>query len=88
MILHPNGIVIYPKANIGVYCLIFHQVTIGTRGHGGGPVIEGHVEIGAGAKVLGAVRVGAHAKIGANAVVITDVPSRGIVAGVPAKLVG
>lgn len=85
LIPHPNGIVIHPAAKIGVNCLIFQQVTIGSRGQFGLPVIEGHVDIGAGAKILGPVHIGAHAKIGANAVVNVDVPSRVVAVGVPAK---
>ena len=86
LIPHPNGIVIHPEAKIGVNCLIFQQVTIGTRSHGV-PVIGGHVDIGAGAKLLGAITVGAHAKIGANAVVTQDVPSGATAMGVPARMV-
>jgi serine O-acetyltransferase len=74
LIPHPNGIVIHPEAKIGVNCLIFQQVTLGNRGRPGLPVIEGHVDIGAGAKILGPVRIGAHARIGANLVVTEDVP--------------
>jgi serine O-acetyltransferase len=48
--------------------------------------IEGHVDIGAGAKILGAVTVGRHAKIGANAVVLRDVPAGATAIGVPAKI--
>src|SRR3984893_12186069 len=75
LIPHPNGIVIHPDATIGVNCLIFQQVTIGTRDTLGHPEIGGHVDIGAGAKVLGRVRIGSHAKIGANAVVVSNVES-------------
>ena len=57
LIPHPNGIVIHPHAEIGVNCLIFQQVTIGTRDRAGVPAIAGHVDIGAGAKILGPVRV-------------------------------
>lgn len=85
LIPHPNGIVIHPAAAIGVNCLIFQQVTIGSRGKSGLPNIEGHVDIGAGAKILGPVRIGAHARIGANAVVLTDVPGGSISVGVPAE---
>jgi serine O-acetyltransferase len=81
---HPNGIVIHSGAEIGVNCSIFQQVTIGTRSGSGTPIIGGHVDIGAGAKVLGSVRVGNHAVIGANAVVLTDVPDNCIAIGVPA----
>jgi serine O-acetyltransferase len=87
LIPHPNGIVIHPGARIGVNCLIFQQVTIGTRGNPKVPVIEGHVDIGAGAKVLGQVRIGAHARVGANAVVLSDVPSGAIAIGTPAKII-
>jgi len=66
--------------------LIFQQVTIGI-GDGGAPVIEGNVDIGAGAKLLGRIVVGARAKIGANAVVIRDVPSAATAVGVPAKII-
>jgi serine O-acetyltransferase len=82
---HPNGIVIHPAAKIGVNCAIFQQVTIGTSVGDGVPEIAGHVDMGAGAKILGAIFIGAHAKIGANAVVITNVKSGGTATGIPAK---
>jgi serine O-acetyltransferase len=85
LIPHPNGIVIHPDARIGVNCLIFQQVTIGNRGKGGAPVIGGHVDIGAGAKLLGPIIVGDHAVIGANAVVVSDVPGGATAMGIPAK---
>lgn len=81
---HPNGVVIHPMATIGPNCLIFQQVTIGTRGTSGPPTLGGHVDIGAGAKILGPVTVGDHALVGANAVVITDVPPRCVGVGIPA----
>lgn len=74
LIPHPSGIVIHPDARVGVNCLLFQQVTIGSRGVDGVPIIGGHVDIGAGAKILGPVAIGDHAKIGANAVVLYDVP--------------
>jgi serine O-acetyltransferase len=83
---HPNGVVIHPDAEIGPNCLLFQQVTLGT-GKGGVPRLEGHVDVGAGAKILGGVTIGSHAKIGANAVVVSDVPSRATAVGVPAKIV-
>lgn len=83
---HPNGIVIHPDAKIGPNCLIFQQVTIAI-GNGGVPKIGGHVEIGAGAKVLGGIVIGNHVRIGANAVVIHSVLEGQTVAGIPAKLV-
>ena len=80
---HPNGIVIHPGAVIGVNCLIFQQVTIGFCNEGV-PVIGGHVDIGAGAKVIGRIIIGDHALVGANAVVLKDVPTGATAVGVPA----
>ncbi|MEF3075498.1 serine acetyltransferase [Methylobacter sp. Wu1] len=86
LITHPNGIVIHPQAKIGPNCLIFQQVTIGSR-DGGIPSIGGHVDIGAGAKILGDIIIGDHVRIGANAVVIESVPEGCTVVGIPAKIV-
>ena len=86
MIPHPNGIVIHPDAVIGPNCLVFQQVTIGAGSKPGLPVIEGHVDIGAGAKILGNTHIGAHASIGANAVVLKDVPEGCIAVGIPARV--
>ena len=63
------------------------QVTIGQLSDPDVPVIGSGVRIGAGAKVLGKVTVGDHAKIGANAVVLRDVPAGWTAVGVPARLV-
>ena len=73
---HPYGIVIHADAVIGHRVSINHQVTLGAKDRGvhAAPVIGDDVAIGAGAKVLGAVRVGRGAIIGANAVVTRDVP--------------
>lgn len=84
---HPNGIVIHPDAVIGPNCLIFQQVTIGTRAGGLPPVIGGHVDIGAGAKILGSLNIGDHANIGANAVVLKDVPAGKTAVGIPATVI-
>jgi serine O-acetyltransferase len=86
MMPHPNGIVIHADAKIGPNCLVFQQVTIGIRGIPGAPIVGGHVDIGAGAKVLGAICLGNHCKIGANAVVLKDVPDNSVAVGVPAKI--
>ncbi len=83
---HPTGVVIHPDAQIGPNCLLFQQVTIGSA-HGGVPRIGGHVDIGAGAKVIGPIHVGDHACIGANAVVVKDVPAGATVVGIPARVV-
>lgn len=87
LIPHPNGIVIHPGVEIGPNCLIFQQVTLGS-GKGGVPIIGGHVDIGAGAKIFGGVQIGDHAQIGANAVVIADVPPGATAVGIPARIVG
>ncbi len=85
---HPNGIVIHPEAVIGPNCLIFQQVTIGTRSGSEPPKIGGHVDIGAGAKILGAITIGNHANIGANAVVLKDIPAGKNAVGIPARIIG
>ena len=85
LIPHPNGIVIHPKVRIGPNCLIFQQVTVGTTRKGGVPQIGGHVDIGAGAKILGCVSIGDHVLVGANSVVVDDVPSGATVSGIPAR---
>ncbi len=79
LIPHPNGIVIHPEARIGINCLIFQQVTIGTRDEPGLPRIGDHVDIGAGAKILGPIEIWERARIGANAVIVKNV-ERGAVA--------
>lgn len=76
LIPHPNGIVIHPAASIGANCLIFQQVTIGTTHKSPlPPKIGDHVDIGAGAKILGNISIGNNVKIGANAVITKSVPS-------------
>lgn len=82
LLIHPNGIVIHPGAEIGANCLILQQVTIVN-----GVKIAYHVDIGAGAKIIRPVTIGEHAKIGANAVVLQDVPPGATAVGVPAKII-
>jgi len=83
---HPNGVVIHPEAEVGPNCLLFQQVTLGDV-RGAAPRLGGHVDVGAGAKILGAVVVGDDVLIGANAVVLCDVPPGATAVGVPARLV-
>ena len=83
---HPNGIVIHPAASIGPNCLIFQQVTIGMNSDIGVPTLRGHVDVGAGAKILGSVTIGEHARIGANSVVMQDIPAGATAVGVPAHV--
>ena len=87
LIPHPNGIVIHPGAEIGPNCLIFQQVTLGVGARAGLPRVGGHVDIGAGAKILGGVVIGDHARIGANAVVLDDVPAGATAVGIPARVI-
>lgn len=82
---HPNGVVIHPEAEVGPNCIIFQQVTLGVA-DGGAPRLAGHVDVGAGAKLIGAINIGAHARIGANAVVLHDVPDGATAVGVPARI--
>lgn len=83
---HPNGIVVHPRAVIGPNCMILQQVTIGVAEGTQAPVIGGHVDIGAGAKIIGGVQVGDHAIIGANAVVTLNVPANTVARGIPARI--
>jgi serine O-acetyltransferase len=82
LLLHTSGIVIHPNAIIGPNCLILQQVTLVE-----GVEIGGHVDIGAGAKIVRPVRIGNHAKIGANAVVLCDIPPGGTAVGIPAHVI-
>jgi len=82
------GSVIHQRAVVGSNVMIGSHVTIGGRSRlPEVPIIEDDVFIGAGACILGPVRVGKGAVVGANAVVIEDVPARAVVAGVPAKVI-
>ena len=72
---------------MGKNCWINQQVTIGYSDVTHSPYIGDNVEIKAGAKVVGGIRIGDDVIIGANAVVVKDVPSHSIVAGVPAKVI-
>jgi serine O-acetyltransferase len=83
---HPIGTVIFAK-RIGQNCSIMGPVTIGMRNKWEFPIIGDNVTIGAGARVLGGIHVGDGAVIGANAVVINDVPAEAMVGGVPARII-
>jgi serine O-acetyltransferase len=82
------GIVIHARCVIGNRVVIGTNVTIGgCGGHYDVPTIEDDVEIGSGAKILGPITIGCGAKIGANAVVLCDVPEYATYVGVPARAV-
>jgi serine O-acetyltransferase len=81
--LHSVGVVIGGNAKIGARVRFMGSNTVGTAKENGYPVIEDDVTIGAGARILGPVRVGRGAVIGANAVVVRDVPEGAIVTGIP-----
>ena len=88
---HASGIVIGETAVIGDNCSLLHGVTLGGTGNEKGdrhPKIGRGVMIGAGAKILGNIKVGDCARIAAGSVVLKDVPPRRTVAGVPAREVG
>jgi serine O-acetyltransferase len=91
MIDHGNGIVIGETTVIGEDVLIYHQVTLGGTGNTTGkkrhPTICDGVMIAAGAKILGDIKIGSKAKIGANAVVLKDVPSSSTAVGMPARII-
>ena len=85
---HGTGLVVHEESVLGDDCTLRHGVTIGYRRSGeGAPVIGNRVDIGCGAILLGAIRVGDGAVIGAGAVVLHDVPAGAVVAGNPAKVI-
>ncbi|MBN2118966.1 MAG: serine O-acetyltransferase [Anaerolineales bacterium] len=87
---HGMGVVIGETAEVGDHVTIYHGVTLGgtslhkTKRH---PTIEADVVIGAGAKVLGAITIGANSRIGANAVVVKSAPPDSVIVGVPGQVV-
>jgi serine O-acetyltransferase len=86
-IYHFGTIIIHSDAVIGANCTLRHGVTIGDRGDNGPiPILEDDVDLGAYAQVLGGVRVGRGAKIGAMSVVLCDVPPGAVAVGVPARI--
>ncbi len=87
VIIHPNGIVINGKARGGSNVHLEHQVTIGDNEAGECGSLGDDIYVGAGAKIIGPVRVGSGARIGANAVVVRDVEPLTTVVGIPAKVV-
>src|SRR5215208_2020028 len=86
---HGMGVVIGETTEVGDHVTIYHGVTLGgtslhkVKRH---PTIEDHVVIGAGAKVLGAITIGANSRVGANAVVVKSAPPNSVIVGVPGQV--
>lgn len=86
---HGMGVVIGETAEVGDDVLIYHGVTLGGTANARikrHPTVGDRVLVGTGAKILGPVTIGNDARIGANAVVVNDVPDHAIAVGVPAKI--
>ncbi len=87
---HQHGIVVHGNTEIGDDCILRQGVTLGIRRLdrlNEAPVLGRGVNVGAGAKLLGHIVVGDHAEIGANAVVLDDVPAHALAIGVPARVI-
>lgn len=86
---HQSGIVIHGCSTIGDDCVVRQGVTLGNRSlqePNAAPRLGSRVNVGAGAKILGPIVVGDDVQIGANSVVLTDVPAGNVAVGVPARL--
>ena len=87
---HGMGVVIGETAVVGDQCLLYQGVTLGGTGKAHGkrhPTLEPNVVVGAGAKVLGAIQVGANTRIGAGSVVVRDVEPDSTVVGIPGRVI-
>ncbi len=86
---HFGDIIISGYASFGDNCIVRNGVTIGLKNieEKAAPHLGNHVNIGAGAKILGNITIGNNVDIGANAVVITPVPDNSIAVGIPAKII-
>jgi serine O-acetyltransferase len=86
---HFGGIIISGDVEFGDDVVIRNGVTIGLRRTGvrGSPKIGNRVDVGAGAKILGSITIGDDTAIGANAVVLDDVPPNSIAIGIPARII-
>lgn len=85
---HGMGVVIGETAEVGDDVMLYHGVTLGGRTREGGkrhPTLGDGVAVGAGAKILGPITIGAGSAVGANAVVTKDAPEDSILVGIPAK---
>ena len=80
------GVVIHPNTIIGNNVKIYQQTTIGSRGGKWNCIIGNHCMLGAGCKILGSIKLGDNVSVGANSVVLTDIPDNTTAVGIPAKL--
>lgn len=83
---HPSGVIIGSGSKIGKNVIIYQQVTIG-QNHGKYPTIGNKVIIYPGAKIVGDIHIGNNCIIGANSVVISNIPSDSVVGGIPARII-
>jgi len=87
---HGMGVVIGETAEVGNRCLLYQGVTLGGTGKESGkrhPTLEENVVVGAGAKVLGAIKIGTNTRIGAGSVVVRDVEENSTVVGIPGRVI-
>ena len=87
---HGMGVVIGETSEIGDRCLLYQGVTLGGTGKDSGkrhPTLEENVVVGAGAKVLGAIKIGSNTRIGAGSVVVKNVEKNSTVVGIPGRVV-
>ena len=86
---HGMGVVIGETTIIGDYCTIYHQVTLGGTGKDSikrHPTLKNNILVGSGSKVLGNIIIGDNVKIGANSVILNDVPKNKTIVGIPGKI--
>nr|WP_044192026.1 serine O-acetyltransferase EpsC [Hyalangium minutum] len=85
--VHSLGTVIGGDAQVGQRVRFYGNNTVGTAKDNGYPIIEDDVWVGAGARILGPITVGARSRIGANAVVLQNVPPDSVAVGIPARII-
>jgi serine O-acetyltransferase len=90
-IMHGHDIVIGANVIIGDYCKIFNGVTFGNKNtevqYSSQPILDNNVIVSTGAKILGGITIGKNSIIGANSVVLKDIPKNVVAVGIPAKII-